>query len=460
MADLKVNNITNYDGTTGPVIAGVSTVLSTSHFVVPVGNTFKRSVTENIVNDGLVLYLDAGNDVSYDAYENLLTYSEQFDNAAWNKTNASVTPNATVAPDGTATADKLVEGTGNTYFYIVNSASGGNQYYTYSLFVKQAETNRHLYFEVGNAYVAINLSTGTVFVSPATFSTGWSNPTVNIVSYPNGWYRCSITALADNTVTSVSAKIHTATLTGGAGGIVYTGDGTSGIYIWGAQIERGSVANTYYPTTGATKTRGTTLIDLSGNNNTGTLTNGPTYSTANGGSIVFDGVDDYVIVSSNASSIPYGSSARTISIWFYTNTTTWVDNSNNLFFYGAGNAGNAFGIDFSTYPSMEVYTWGSGTNDFLFSTTYSQVGWKNITVTYNGATTILIYENGVFTQTFALSSVRNTTTSDVYIGAINPSALAGGYYDGRIATTQIYNRALSAAEIQQNFNATRSRYGI
>jgi hypothetical protein len=205
---------------------------------------------------------------------------------------------------------------------------------------------------------------------------------------------------------------------------------------------------------------GTTWTDLSGRGNTGTLT-GAGYNSANGGSLTFDGTDDYVIVSSNVSSIPYGSSARTVSIWFYTNTTTWVENSNNLFFYGAGNASNAFGIDFSSYPSMEVYTWGSGTNDFLFSTTYSQVGWKNITVTYNGATTILIYENGVFTQTFTLPSARNTTTSDVYIGAINPSALAGGgYYDGRIATTQIYNRALTAAEVSQNFNALRGRFNI
>jgi len=205
---------------------------------------------------------------------------------------------------------------------------------------------------------------------------------------------------------------------------------------------------------------GTTWTDVSNNGNNGTLTNGPTYNSANGGSIVFDGADDYVIVSSNPSSIPYGSSARTVSIWFYTNTTTWVVNTNNLFFYGSGTTGNAFAIDFSTYPSMEVYTWGGGTNDFSFSTTYAQVGWKNITVTYNGATTILVYENGVPTQTFTLPSTRNTTTSAVCIGAINPSVLSGHHYDGRISNTSMYNRALTAAEVSQNFNALRGLYGI
>ncbi len=65
MSVIKVNNITNRDGTSGPVIAGIVTVSSSSHFVVPTGNTFRRSVIEDVVDEGLVLYLDAGNDVSY-----------------------------------------------------------------------------------------------------------------------------------------------------------------------------------------------------------------------------------------------------------------------------------------------------------------------------------------------------------------------------------------------------------
>jgi len=205
---------------------------------------------------------------------------------------------------------------------------------------------------------------------------------------------------------------------------------------------------------------GTTWTDLSGNGTIGTLTNGPTYSSANGGAIVFDGNNDYVLVNSNAS-IPYGASARTVSIWFYTNTTTWQSDTNTLFFYGGGSDSNAFGIDMDNYPSIQVFTWGGGGRDLTFSTTYSQMGWKNITVTYNGSTTILIYENGVFTQTLALASPCNTTSSPVYIGAIDPSTTAGdSYFDGRISQASIYNRALSAAEILQNFNAMRGRFGL
>ena len=202
---------------------------------------------------------------------------------------------------------------------------------------------------------------------------------------------------------------------------------------------------------------GTTWTDLSGRGNNGTLTLGPTYSNANGGSLVFDGVDDYVLVPSNAS-IPYTSSARTVNIWFYTNSATWAKDVNTLFFYGTGTNGQAFGIDMDVYPQMEVFTWGGVGRDLTFNTTYSQVGWKNICVTYNGSTTILIYENGVFTQTLTLTASCNTLSSGVYIGAINPSVLAGGYYNGNIPQVSIYNRALTAAEIRQNYNALKSRY--
>ena len=201
---------------------------------------------------------------------------------------------------------------------------------------------------------------------------------------------------------------------------------------------------------------GTTWTDMSGLGNHGTLTNGPTYDANNAGSIVFDSVDDLVLVNSSLS-IPYGSSARSVSVWFFTNSTTWVDNVNTLFFYGAGSTGQAFGIDMQSFPTMEVFTWG---RDIVFSTTFAQTGWKNIFVTYDGSTTILIYENSVFTRTLSLSAACSTPNSSVYIGAINPSALAGGYYDGKISNVSIYNRALSAAEVQQNFNALRGRYGI
>jgi hypothetical protein len=202
----------------------------------------------------------------------------------------------------------------------------------------------------------------------------------------------------------------------------------------------------------------TTWTDLSRGSNNGTLTNGPTYSTANGGSIVFDGVNDFVVVS-NFPQLPVSSSARTVNIWFKPNVSTWQNNVNNMFFYGtAGTNGATFGIDFSTYPVMEVYTWGGTGRDIFFSSSFSQTGWSNITITYNGSTTLSIYENGTNTQNTTITQC-NTGNTDIWVGAIRPT-YQPWYYEGNIAQVQIYNRALSAQEVLQNYNTTKTRFGL
>lgn len=204
---------------------------------------------------------------------------------------------------------------------------------------------------------------------------------------------------------------------------------------------------------------GTTWFDLSGLNNTGTLTNGPTFNSANAGSISFDGTNDYVIINS-FNQLPTGSSARTINIWFNTTVNTWQDNVNNLFFYGTGSNGEAFGIDFGAYPIMEVFTWGgvAASRDFSFSSSFSRTGWANLSVVYNGSTTLSIYENSINTRNGTILAT-NTANTSVWVGSINP-VFGSFYYDGRIASTQIYNRALSASEIAQNYNAQKSRFGL
>ena len=198
--------------------------------------------------------------------------------------------------------------------------------------------------------------------------------------------------------------------------------------------------------------------DLSGNNNNGTLVSGSTFSPTNGGSIVFDGVDDYAVVNS-FNQLPTGSSARTVNIWFNPNATTWQPNVNSMFFYGTvGVNGATFGIDFDTYPVMEIYTWGGAGRDVTFSTTFTQTGWANLSVVYNGSTTLSIYENSRNTQNSTVTAL-NTANTSVWIGSINPS-FQPWYYDGRISNIQIYNRALSATEILQNYNAQKSRFGL
>lgn len=168
--------------------------------------------------------------------KNLLSYSEQFDNAAWSKSNATITPNtsATTAPDGTLTADKLIENTANSNHFVSQTVGTISGSYTISCFLKSAERYKgyiQLFDSGGNAAAFFDLNLGTI--------TGGVG-TNTITAYPNGWYRITSTS----TFTSATASVYIV-LINNSGTASYTGDGVSGIYVWGAQVEVGSAATIY-----------------------------------------------------------------------------------------------------------------------------------------------------------------------------------------------------------------------
>ena len=179
------------------------------------------------------------------ASTNLLTYSEDFSNAAWVKYDATVASNSVVSPDGGTTADKLVEGTGSVAHSVrSNATSTIGAAYTKSVYAKIGERSQIALELFGSStiYKAIfSLYTGT-FVSSA--GTG----SYSIASVGGGWYRISITATATTTTT------YSFILTSSSGTTGYLGDGTSGLYIWGAQLESGTLSS-YIPTTTAAVTR-------------------------------------------------------------------------------------------------------------------------------------------------------------------------------------------------------------
>jgi hypothetical protein len=181
---------------------------------------------------------------------NLALRSEDFANASWSKDRTSISSNVLASPDGATTADELIEDvqTGphhtNIAFTVADSTT-----VTASFFVKantrlgcaiairqrDGTTTKEAFF---------NLSTGAL----TTVDAGY---TAAIQAYPNGWYRCSITG--DSGVGGLSARAYcfilsTATSTSTS----YTGDGTSSLYVWGAQLEAGSVATSYIPTVAST----------------------------------------------------------------------------------------------------------------------------------------------------------------------------------------------------------------
>ena len=196
---------------------------------------------------------------------------------------------------------------------------------------------------------------------------------------------------------------------------------------------------------------GTTWTDRSGVGNTGTLTNGPTYSSANGGSIVFDGVDDYISFTSN----PSLTNQITVDAWV--NLTATTPN-------GTGWILGREGSYRLTYDSSK-FQWVCATVNNGWYTTGTPVGANyattnsiiNVVGTYDGANN-RIYVNGTLQTTGSSISGNVLTTGTYYL--IRSDAGNVDYGKGKIYSHKLYNRALTSAEIQQNFNATRSRYGI
>jgi len=185
---------------------------------------------------------------------NLVTYSEQFDNAAWIKTNGSLESNVVIAPDGTLTGDKFIPVTAASNG--VNRSVGGvsSSAYTTSLYVKYAGFELcFLYDAQGNKIARFNLLTGLfVFVGAGITST-------SAVIVGNGWYRISVTS----TVTFVGFAVG---VSDNDTSNAVTGDGYSGIYIWGAQLEAGAFPTSYIPTVASQVTRSADAASMTGTN--------------------------------------------------------------------------------------------------------------------------------------------------------------------------------------------------
>lgn len=185
---------------------------------------------------------------------NLLTYSEQCDNAAWTKTAGSITANATTAPDGASTADKFVEDTANSSHLLrQNVTLSGSTAYTSSVWAKAAGRSifTMLVHDGANFRSAhFDLTAGTVTTAGTTLA-----GSEGIVACPNGWYRCYVTATTGASPSSSYTDYRMSDGSPTNSGDTYTGDGSSGIYFWGAQVEAATFASSYIQTTNATVTR-------------------------------------------------------------------------------------------------------------------------------------------------------------------------------------------------------------
>lgn len=202
---------------------------------------------------------------------------------------------------------------------------------------------------------------------------------------------------------------------------------------------------------------GTSLSDLSGNNNHGTLNGSPAFSSDNGGSIVFDGVNDTITINGVAPVIQNDFTFM-----------SWAKRDGNSTTSSGGIFGNHWHTEFSganiyfqnsnTYVRLSA---GNGTTRPAHNVNIpiTNSNWNHYTIRYTG-TTYQFYFNGALLDSRTAAVVQSANSNQFILGRWAASYSSEYYLNGKISSFISYNRALTAAEIAQNFNATRGRFGI
>jgi hypothetical protein len=196
---------------------------------------------------------------------------------------------------------------------------------------------------------------------------------------------------------------------------------------------------------------GATWNDLSNNSNGGTLVNGPTFNSVNGGSIVFDGINDYV----QCPNINPGNSLS-VDVWF--NKISGTGFQGILGNWNSTGTGDSWLITQDSGNRSSFYIrFNDSSGDVIAdtTTTISSNVWYNYTGTFSNST-LSLYRNGILVN--SKSTLQNTIFQNllnVWVGRFSTL-----YFSGLIPIGRVYNRALSTQEILQNYNATKTRYGL
>lgn len=403
----------------------------------------------NTIRDGLVLSLDAANVRSFRGEPTTNVFTHYGTPGYGAAGNVSVT----FSIQGTGTFVRL--GYGQTYGnYLIEQR---DVVYRYDLGTSGCHYHGNTVSISSGQYATFTFD---YYVSPET--TIESSFLANFENYGGGAFGGSVSA------NGLKGVWQTATFTSGPA----TSNGTLAMFLYPGGCSSSRFGNTGYilyknpqvelrststpfvnGTRGTTNATGGGWVDLSSDSNHGELVNGPTYDSANGGSLVFDGSNDFVLSTQDAT---FGNET-TWEAWVYctANVSTYNMFMGRYLPYFGFYSGNRL------YFSNNI---GGSQRTIQTATNLSLNTWYHATFTtsYDGTnTTMKIYTNGVETATGTWAGVQGNYSYKFMIGDGNNSANNSWYpFQGRIANVKVYSKKLTGNEILQNFEATRARFGV
>jgi hypothetical protein len=388
---------------------------------------------------------------------NLVLRSQALATSPWSATNLTVTNNSSTAPDSTSTATLLVPTvtSGNHYTTQSVSSATSNSIYTLSFYVKAAGYTAVTIANTPNAYLHYDLTN----VVTSTLGTGWGAATITAAG--SGWYRCTATNSSGQSWGTIYLAVDNAFVASGNSGFTsFAGNGTSGVYFWGVQLEQGTVANTYVPTTTAAIFGGASLsfqnaasisLDQFGALSlqpagTGALQAQATTSSTVGGNARGANAVDFQMVRSTAAQVASASTSF-IGNGRY-NTASGQDS------VVVGGYGNTASSVRGVIAGGESGT-ASGNNCYVGSG-YQNTAAGNLNFIGGGQANSGTSGSSVTTQTAATTSGSTAVT----LAASNASIKVGQWVEGTGVNNYTYVAAVSGTSLTLSANASSTNAAI
>ena len=467
MTQGNLNIFEDFQGTAGIVSSSYISSLVTQNLLVHLDAGNPDSYRGNVPSDGLLLHYDPSDTSSYSGTGTTVTdLSGNGDNGTL--TNGVGFSSDLFTFDGTNDYIDVPDGfadftNGMTIFVVANFGTAdtweriidfGNGQGNNNIVLARNGISNDLTFEIYN---------GSTSQGKATLSNGVLNSTLasyaitidgtNCRIYRNGSLQTTVsyTSLPNN-VTRTNNYIGRSNWS--ADEYFQSQMGPVAIYDRTLSNNEISLMHDYYAITYSGITDPTTWTDLQGNYN-GTLINGASYDSNDGGSLVTDGTNDYIRLDEVAGT---GTSTQSMTYEVWVNPS---DNNGNIMNMSSNTAQSGWNMPpiAAAGGKFRAKVWN---NNLLYSSTFTQGNWYQVVLVWdyqNSSQTLYVNGTSVDSQS-SISYGASGYNNYIGLGQANPGANNTGYFGGKYGIFRIYNKALTASEIQQNFNTNRVRYDI